>query len=323
MAGQGWRMLMECLAAGRAISLPSSATAGAKSMLRVSSAYAPHPQAVRPADRAHGRHRGAAGAHGRDRPTSTRRRAPSPPPWSSRGERPSVISALMKYQTTERMRRAVNDAIDIHGGRAICDGPVELSAVGLSDGSGRHHGRRRQHPDAHADHVRPGRAALASLSLSSEIQAAPGPRRDARPRRLRQRLRRPRRLLGAERLRRLLPQRHRRLCSRRRRRKPSTRRTGTASSARCSRNFAFVADLTVAVARRRPEDQAEAHRPARRRAVGTLSPRLRAEALRGRRQACRATAPSSTLRRHERPLPLPGGAARRRRQFPRRAGALG
>ena len=41
----------------------------------------------------------------------------------TRGERPSVISALMKYQTTERMRRAVNDAFDIHGGRAICDGP--------------------------------------------------------------------------------------------------------------------------------------------------------------------------------------------------------
>ena len=42
----------------------------------------------------------------------------------SRGERPSVISALMKYQTTERMRRAVNDAFDVHGGRGICDGPA-------------------------------------------------------------------------------------------------------------------------------------------------------------------------------------------------------
>ncbi|MET1047781.1 MAG: acyl-CoA dehydrogenase, partial [Hyphomicrobium sp.] len=40
MAGNGWRMLMECLSAGRAISLPSSATAGAKMMLRVTSAYA-------------------------------------------------------------------------------------------------------------------------------------------------------------------------------------------------------------------------------------------------------------------------------------------
>ena len=43
---------------------------------------------------------------------------------ASRGERPSVISALMKYQTTERMRRSVNDAFDVHGGRAICDGPT-------------------------------------------------------------------------------------------------------------------------------------------------------------------------------------------------------
>jgi acyl-CoA dehydrogenase len=42
----------------------------------------------------------------------------------SRGEKPSVISALMKYQTTERMRQSVNDAMDLHGGRAICDGPT-------------------------------------------------------------------------------------------------------------------------------------------------------------------------------------------------------
>jgi acyl-CoA dehydrogenase len=41
----------------------------------------------------------------------------------SRGEKPSVISAIMKYQTTERMRRSVNDAMDLHGGRGVCDGP--------------------------------------------------------------------------------------------------------------------------------------------------------------------------------------------------------
>src|SRR5262249_35740370 len=40
MAGQGWRMLMECLAAGRSISLPSSSAAGAKSLLRHCTAYA-------------------------------------------------------------------------------------------------------------------------------------------------------------------------------------------------------------------------------------------------------------------------------------------
>ena len=40
----------------------------------------------------------------------------------SRGEKPSVISAIMKYKTTEGMRRSLNDAMDLHGGRGICDG---------------------------------------------------------------------------------------------------------------------------------------------------------------------------------------------------------
>ena len=39
------------------------------------------------------------------------------------GFEPAVISALLKYQTTERQRQAINDAMDIHGGRAICEGP--------------------------------------------------------------------------------------------------------------------------------------------------------------------------------------------------------
>ncbi len=64
MAGQGWRMLMECLAAGRSISLPSSSAAGAKSLLRNTTRLRAHPQAVRPADRQDGGPRGAARAHG-------------------------------------------------------------------------------------------------------------------------------------------------------------------------------------------------------------------------------------------------------------------
>src|SRR5262249_22828649 len=35
-----------------------------------------------------------------------------------------VISAIMKYSTTERMRRSLNDAMDLHGGRGVCDGPA-------------------------------------------------------------------------------------------------------------------------------------------------------------------------------------------------------
>ena len=41
----------------------------------------------------------------------------------SAGEKPAVISALLKYVSTDRMRQSVNDALDIHGGRGICDGP--------------------------------------------------------------------------------------------------------------------------------------------------------------------------------------------------------
>ena len=39
------------------------------------------------------------------------------------GQKPAVISALLKYRTTDAMRDRVNDALDIHGGRAVQDGP--------------------------------------------------------------------------------------------------------------------------------------------------------------------------------------------------------
>ncbi len=122
MAGQGWRMLMECLAAGRAISLPSSATAGAKAMLRVTSAYA---RIRRQFGLPVGRMEGIEEPLARIVETAYVNEAARAVTAAmvTRGERPSVISALMKYQTTERLRRAVNDAMDIHGGRAICDGP--------------------------------------------------------------------------------------------------------------------------------------------------------------------------------------------------------
>jgi acyl-CoA dehydrogenase len=138
MVGQGWRMLMECLAAGRAISLPSSATAGTKAMLRFTSAYSRiRKQFGLPIARMEGieeplaRMVEAAYANEAARAVTAA--------MVSRGERPSVLSALMKYQTTERMRRSVNDAFDIHGGRAICDGPsnylqsaYQMAPVGIT-----------------------------------------------------------------------------------------------------------------------------------------------------------------------------------------------
>ena len=122
MVGQGWRMLMECLSAGRAISLPSSATAGAKMMLRVTTAYGRiRRQFGLPVSRMEGVEEPLIRIIETAYVNEAARAMTAA--MVSRGEKPSVISALMKYQTTEKMRRAVNDAMDIHGGRAICDGP--------------------------------------------------------------------------------------------------------------------------------------------------------------------------------------------------------
>jgi acyl-CoA dehydrogenase len=123
MAGQGWRMLMECLAAGRAISLPSSATAGAKSMLRNTTAYGRiRKQFGLPVGKMEGLEEPLARMVQTAYVNEAARAVTAS--MVSRGEKPSVISALMKYQTTERMRISVNDAMDLHGGRGICDGPM-------------------------------------------------------------------------------------------------------------------------------------------------------------------------------------------------------
>ena len=122
MVGQGWRMLMECLAAGRAISLPSSSTAGAKAMLRFTTAYGRvRKQFGLPVARMEGVEEALVRIVESAYAIEAARAVTAA--MVSRGEKPAVISALMKYQTTERMRIAVNDAMDIHGGRGVCDGP--------------------------------------------------------------------------------------------------------------------------------------------------------------------------------------------------------
>lgn len=122
MAGHGWRMLMECLAAGRAISLPSSAAAGGKTMLRFSTAYGRiRRQFGLPVAKMEGLEEPLARMIETAYVNEAARAVTAA--MVSRGDRPSVISALMKYQTTERFRRSVSDAMDLHGGRGICDGP--------------------------------------------------------------------------------------------------------------------------------------------------------------------------------------------------------
>ncbi|HEU4475851.1 MAG TPA: acyl-CoA dehydrogenase, partial [Methyloceanibacter sp.] len=121
-AGQGWRMLMSCLAAGRSISLPATAAAGAKAMLRSSTAYARiRKQFNLPIGYMEGVEEPLARMIESAYAIEAARAVTAS--MVSAGEKPAVISALLKYVSTERLRQCVNDALDIHGGKGICDGP--------------------------------------------------------------------------------------------------------------------------------------------------------------------------------------------------------
>ena len=122
MAGQGWRMLMESLAAGRSISLPSSNVGMSKLAVRGTGAYA----------RVRSQFRTPIGKFGGVEEALTRMGGNLYMADAARvmtagavdlGERPSVISAIVKYHITERNRQIVNDAMDILGGKGICLGP--------------------------------------------------------------------------------------------------------------------------------------------------------------------------------------------------------
>lgn len=122
MAGQGWRMLVECLSVGRAITLPSNSTGGIKSLALATGAYS---RIRRQFKISIGKMEGVEEALARiggnaylmDAVTTMSTGA------IDMGEKPSVVSAIAKYHLTEKMRSCVSDAMDIHGGKGICMGP--------------------------------------------------------------------------------------------------------------------------------------------------------------------------------------------------------
>jgi acyl-CoA dehydrogenase len=121
-AGNGWRMLMECLAAGRSISLPSMSMAAGKFGTRVTGAYARiRSQFKTPIGRFEGIEEPLARIGGSTYLMDAMRRMTMAA--LDLGEKPSVISAICKYHMTERMRSILNDAMDVHGGKGICMGP--------------------------------------------------------------------------------------------------------------------------------------------------------------------------------------------------------
>lgn len=124
-AGQGWRMLMECLGVGRSISLPALSVGAGKLACRSTGAYARiRRQFKLPIGHLEGIEEPLARMAGLTYQMEAARSLTCAA--VDRGEKPSVLSAIVKYSSTERMRQVVNDAMDVQGGSGICLGPHNL-----------------------------------------------------------------------------------------------------------------------------------------------------------------------------------------------------
>lgn len=122
MIGHGWRMLMECLSAGRAISLPSMVMGGSKMSTLASGAYVRN---RRQFNTAIGNFEGIQEQLGKMTSylymiESTRKMTLAA---LNQGEKPSVASGICKYNITDYARKLGICGLDIHGGKAICLGP--------------------------------------------------------------------------------------------------------------------------------------------------------------------------------------------------------
>ncbi|MBB4427438.1 acyl-CoA dehydrogenase [Bradyrhizobium sp. CIR48] len=120
--GQGWKMLMTALAAGRGISLPSLSAAGAAYAARTTGAYARiREQFGISIAKFEGVEEPLARIVATAYQLDAARRLTCAA--LNAGVHPAVISGIMKLHATERMRTAIDDAMDIHGGKAVIDGP--------------------------------------------------------------------------------------------------------------------------------------------------------------------------------------------------------
>ncbi|MTD40914.1 acyl-CoA dehydrogenase [Erwinia sp. CPCC 100877] len=127
MAGQGWRMLVECLSVGRGITLPSNSTGGVKNIALATGAYA---RIRRQFKIAIGKMEGieeplariAGNAYAMDAAASLITCG------IMLGEKPAVLSAIVKYHCTHRGQRAIIDAMDITGGKGIMLGESNFLA---------------------------------------------------------------------------------------------------------------------------------------------------------------------------------------------------
>jgi acyl-CoA dehydrogenase len=127
MAGQGWRMLVECLSVGRAITLPSNAAGGVRMGAIATGAYA---RIRKQFGMAIGRFEGVEEALARIGGYAYAITALSKATAAAvdRGEKPSVPSAIAKYHATELGREVAKDVMDVHGGKGVQMGPSNYAA---------------------------------------------------------------------------------------------------------------------------------------------------------------------------------------------------
>ncbi|TWW12793.1 hypothetical protein E3A20_00280 [Planctomyces bekefii] len=127
--GRGWQMLMECLAAGRSISLPSQSAGGVKGLMRVVSAYS---VVRRQFGVAIGQFEGIEEPMARIVGLGYLMEAVRIYTAGAvdSGLKPAVVSAIAKFTQTELARKLVNDAMDIMGGAGISRGPRNRVANG-------------------------------------------------------------------------------------------------------------------------------------------------------------------------------------------------
>ena len=122
MIGKGWMMLMNCLSVGRSISLPATGVSAAKTCSYVSGRYAQiREQFNVPLAAFEGIQEPLARIGGNAWLMDSARILTANA--VDLGEKPSVLSAILKYHLTERGRQCITDAMDIHGGKGIILGP--------------------------------------------------------------------------------------------------------------------------------------------------------------------------------------------------------
>jgi len=124
-AGQGWKMLMDSLAAGRSISLPSQSVAAVELAARATGAYATvREQFNLPIGRFEGIEEPLARIAGHAYLMNAVRVLTCAA--VDAGEKPSVLSAIAKAYLTDAMRSTTIDAMDIMAGSAISGGPRNI-----------------------------------------------------------------------------------------------------------------------------------------------------------------------------------------------------